>query len=163
MTLPAELRSKRDSMIARCYRPSHTRYTFYGARGIRVCDEWRYDLAAFCQWAIDAGWRPGMEIDRIDPSGDYEPSNCRFATRSQNLANRRKFHTAGKSATASRFIGVRRCGNRFTARIKQNGHNVYLGMFRREEDAAIAYDRAARDVHGEFARLNFSGPLPCPV
>ena len=55
----------------------------YGERGIRVCDEWLH-FANFEKWAMEHGWRRGLQIDRIDNDGNYEPSNCRIVTCREN-------------------------------------------------------------------------------
>lgn len=78
------------AMIQRCENPNNKRYSSYGARGIKVCDRWRKDFAAF---AADVGEcpEPGMSIDREDNDCGYEPSNVRWATRSQQSKNRRRW------------------------------------------------------------------------
>lgn len=77
------------SMKARCRNPRNPSYVNYGARGIRVCDEWDEDFAAFFGWANNCGWTRGLHLDRIDTNGHYSPQNCRFVTQAENNRNRR--------------------------------------------------------------------------
>lgn len=77
------------SMKARCYIPSASSYSYYGGRGIKICDKWRNDFLSFL---ADMGERPSklITLDRIDSSGNYEPNNCRWATKKEQCINRRK-------------------------------------------------------------------------
>lgn len=68
--------------------PNIAQYKDYGGRGIKLCLEWR-DYRVFKQWAIENGWAPGLNIDRINYDGNYEPNNCRFITKQQSARNRR--------------------------------------------------------------------------
>jgi hypothetical protein len=76
------------AMIQRCCNPNHKSYHRYGGRGIAVCEEWKNDNVSFVEWAFKNGWRIGLSIERIDNDGNYEPSNCRFATRKDQQRNR---------------------------------------------------------------------------
>lgn len=67
-------------------------WRIYGGRGIKVCQEWS-DYPTFKKWALSSGYRPSLSLDRINTNGDYEPSNCRWATKKQQMNNRRKFGT----------------------------------------------------------------------
>lgn len=77
------------TMKARCNNTHRAKFAIYGGRGIRVCDEWSKSPAAFVEWALDNGYRDGLQIDRIDVNGGYSPDNCRWVTPLQNARNRR--------------------------------------------------------------------------
>lgn len=77
------------TMIARCHNKKSISYKNYGARGIRVCREWRESPGVFIAWAKAAGWEKGLQVDRLNNNGDYCPENCRVVTRSKNLNNKR--------------------------------------------------------------------------
>lgn len=70
------------------YRCGNARFLRYGGRGIRVCDEWAHDFSAFQAWALSNGWARGLQIDRIDNDGHYQPGNCRFVTNRENNRNK---------------------------------------------------------------------------
>lgn len=73
-------------MLQRCTNPNRLYYKYYGGKGIKVCDAWAHSFETFL---ADMGERPlGKTLDRIDPNGNYEPSNCRWATLSEQSRHR---------------------------------------------------------------------------
>lgn len=78
-----------EHMKDRCYNPKHDHYKYYGARGIRVCSEWRESYKVFKVWALSHGYTDKLTIDRIDNDKDYCPENCRWITLQAQYDNTR--------------------------------------------------------------------------
>lgn len=75
------------NMVARCTNPNRQDFKHYGGRGITVCERWRNSFADFL---ADMGEKPaGTSLDRIDNERGYEPGNCRWATRTEQMQNTR--------------------------------------------------------------------------
>ena len=119
------LRNVHSSMIQRCENPKRQQYSRYGGRGIKVCEEW-HNYENFRKWALENGWKEGYSIDRINVNGNYEPSNCRWTTPTEQANNRRNnnFVTInGVTKTTSEWakqIGISQ--NAFAGRVR-NGWN----------------------------------------
>ena len=81
-----------DAIIHRCYYPSQASYKYYGARGIKMCDEWKNNYFAFYDYVsqLDRFGEEGMTLDRIDNEKGYEPGNVRWATQAEQNKHKRK-------------------------------------------------------------------------
>lgn len=80
-----------DGIKTRCRNDESGSYNHYGGRGIHVCERWVSgdgELSNLECFVLDVGpWQPGLELDRVDNDGNYEPGNCRWVTRSENIRN----------------------------------------------------------------------------
>jgi len=141
-----------SSMKMRCTGRGHDRHVreYYEA-GIRVCEEWQSFLT-FREWSETNGYRDDLEIDRIDVTGNYEPSNCRWVTEVMQIGNTRK----RRSGCTSVYKGVSWDARRGVWVMKFRDEVTQL--FHDERMAAEAYDSYARNAYGDCARVNF--PVP---
>ncbi len=95
-----------NHMKQRCYNVKNPNYKHYGARGIKICDEWLNDSRKFYKWAEENGYNDSLTIDRIDVNGNYEPRNCRWTTmkiQENNRTNNRKITLNGETKTVSQW------------------------------------------------------------
>jgi hypothetical protein len=119
------------SMKGRCYRPNYPNYRRYGGRGIKVCDEWSNSFTAFIK---HIGMRPSINhsVDRINPDGDYEPGNVRWADAHMQSRNTSELREHSKTR------GVRFLSGRYFAYIHVNSKQISLGGFDNFLDACCA-------------------------
>lgn len=79
-------------MKKRCINSTDKLFSYYGGRGIKICDEWKNDFKVFYDWAMASGYQENLTIDRIDVNGNYEPNNCRWITQKEQVRNIRSNH-----------------------------------------------------------------------
>jgi len=100
------------NMRRRTTSPRSNSWAWYGAKGIRVCDEWQ-DFARFRKWALESGYADDLTIERVDHDGHYEPDNCEWITASENFrrAARNRWATSApmeRDPRTGRFAGAGR-------------------------------------------------------
>jgi len=132
------------TMLHRCENRTDKRYNNYGGRGITVCEEW-HDIVKFYNWAVDNGYKEGLSIDRINGNGNYEPSNCRWATREEqanNLKSNKKYTVNGRTEsikTWGKISGIPECV--ISSRIRR-GWDV-------EEAVTLKVNKTRKYIHGK--------------
>lgn len=113
-----------SKMKARCYSPDSPDYRWYGAKGIKIYQEWLDDPRSFESWAFDNGYQDGLSIDRIDTDKDYEPSNCRWISLADNAkykSSSRRIEVDGEIHTGREWARVLGLG--------VNSINKYIRMY----------------------------------
>lgn len=96
-------------MKTRCYNPRVDNFKNYGGRGVTVCEEWKGDFRSFRQWALINGYRDDLSIERIDNNSGYCPSNCTWATRTDQNRNKRnnlRIEIDGRCLTAHQWSEI---------------------------------------------------------
>ena len=100
-------------MKKRCYNSKILKYKRYGARGVKVCNDW-LTFENFVDWALENGYQNDLQIDRIDGDKDYCPENCRWVTplvqsNNRKCVNKIEFNGLVKSMTEwAEYTGIKR-------------------------------------------------------
>lgn len=123
------------NMKQRCNNKNNPEYKNYGGRGITICDEWLNDFKVFYDFCMANGWKDGLQIDRTNNDGNYEPKNVGFVTSSVNNLNKR---VMGK--IQYRGVYLNKQTSKYMARVTINGKDKYIGLYQTPEQGARAYD-----------------------
>lgn len=121
------LRCKSNKPIHRTYRE----------KNIVVCSQWVNDPISFINWAEKNGYEKGLQLDRIDNEGNYDPDNCRFVTVRENALNKTRINRNNTTG----YIGVLRYGRKFSSKITRFGKAYHAGIFDSAKEAAEARDK----------------------
>ena len=129
-------------MHYRCESEKHPAYEHYGGRGIKVCDTWR-SFVYFAMWAIQNGYDETLTLERIDTDGNYEPSNCRWATKKEQANNKQSGQHVRTTDGRAKSYSIRQRNNKWEYRIEGeriNGkrHQITKCGFSTKEEAIIA-------------------------
>lgn len=132
------------NMKQRCLNKNSKNYERYGGRGITVCERWQ---KSFNDFLMDMGEKPSKNhsIERINNEGDYEPSNCRWATPEEQRLNTRK-----QKNNTSGVVGVSKKRNKWIARIEHQGKSIYLGSFDCKEEAIKERRKQELKIYGKY-------------
>lgn len=121
-----------QNMKQRCYNKDNDNYQRWGGRGIIVCDRW-LGSDGFQNFIEDMGRRPkGMSLDRKNNDGNYEESNCRWATATMQASNR---HTPITNKSGTRGVCYDQRNNRYKAYIVVSKQRIHLGYYKTLEEA----------------------------
>lgn len=121
----------------RVLNPKKENYINYGGRGITICDEWKNDFMSFYTWAMENGYSDELSIDRIDNEGNYEPSNCRWTTRTMQSRNQR---ISNKNTSGYKGVSYFKRDGNYQSYIGIKSKLIHLGKFKTAEEAGIAYN-----------------------
>ena len=122
------------NMKQRCLNPNHQAYSYYGGRGITVCEEWINSFEAFYEYLGDAP-SPEHSIDRIDENKNYYPENVEWGTKQTQSFRRR---TPSNNTSGYKGVFFRKDRNKWVAQIKIDGVRKSLGSFDTREKAITA-------------------------
>lgn len=133
----------------------HSQYYYlYGARGIKMYEPWLNSFVDFYNYVVTTiGERPSQKhtLDRIDVDRGYEPGNLRWADKHQQAYN-----TRSVEGSSSLYKGVKwkKANGKWEVAIRAKDGEYYVGLFDDEERAALAYDCASYQLHGDFGHRN---------
>lgn len=125
-------------MKQRCLSKSNTAYKYYGEKGITIYDAWKENFQEFYDWALSSGYKEHLTIDRIDPTKNYEPINCRWTSMEIQRQNTRLL--GERNTLGYRGISLHKKSGKYKAGIKVCNKYIHLGYFNTKKEGAKAYD-----------------------
>lgn len=132
-----------NHMLQRCNNKNNHKYSDYGGRGITVYDKW----LAFENFFADMGRRPhGTTLERIDVNGNYEPSNCKWATATEQQRNQR---IQRNNSSGVKGVSWDKSKQKWAVQITANYKNIHIGRFSSLQEAALARKRAEEKYWGK--------------
>ncbi len=136
-----------NMMVQRCCNEKSNSFSRYGGRGIKVCPEWNPNLGGtFEKFLLDMGLAPGgKSLERVNNNGNYEISNCMWASKSQQTFNQRKATRNTSGRTGVYYLA--KC-NKWSARICKDYKQIELGYFTKFEDAVKAREDGELKYYG---------------
>jgi len=142
-----------EGMIARCTDTKHQAYPNYGARGIKVYEEWVKDPKSYLDYitSLPDSFKNDYSIDRIDNDKNYEPGNLRWVNACVQSSNRR-----ANKKSKSKFKGVtwNKAANKWVVRLMVKGKRVLIGYYTDETEAAKAYDNYVLSIGATYITTN---------
>lgn len=120
-----KLKSVLSMIKQRCNNPNNKDYSRYGAKGITICEEWN-NPDNFVKWALDNGYKDGLEVERKDNLKGYNPENCVFADRFVQNQNKRTYKN---NVSGFAGIGLTKSGI-YRVRLQSFKKSFYLGCFK---------------------------------
>ena len=127
-------------LVDRCNNIKNPRYRDYGGRGIKVCPRW-LDIVNFIEDMMPT-YVEGLTLDRININGNYEPSNCRWASATTQQRNTK--HLQVNNTSGYRGVVYSKAAKKWSSIIKINYKSIYLGLFDTAVEAAKAYEMYVR-------------------
>lgn len=125
------------SMVSRCENPKHKHYKYYGGKGIQICEGW-HKFTTFRDWALLNGYKEYLTIDRINGDKNYEPTNCRWATRMVQIANQKRSDDCG--------IFFDKSFGFYKIKIQRNNRLYYGGLSKNIETARMLRDELIKKI-----------------
>lgn len=130
-------------MKKRCNNKNNKSYKDYGARNIKVCDEWNNDFLAFKLWAYQNGYNDNLTIERVDVNKGYCPSNCKWIESEEQAYNKRLQINNKTGIKGTSYIN-----GKYVVRISYKNKRYYIGTFNTKEEAMKKRKEAEKKLWG---------------